>query len=165
MAGIWLISNLKSLISRKMALKTFVKISSVNNLSDARYCAGMGVDIIGFDLHEGSDHYVSPSKFKEIERWISGVKLAGYAYCHAMPMVMVMSYRGDLGESNWWGHNHAQTMEPILDALRIPWRTVRKIEDIKSSIDKAIKHAESSQWPVALVMSGDCVEIPGYGKD
>ena len=60
-----------------MALKTFVKISSVTNLSDARYCAGMGVDIIGFDLDEGSDHYVSPSKFKEIERWISGVKLAG----------------------------------------------------------------------------------------
>ena len=77
MAGIWLISNLRSLISRKMALKTFVKISGVNNLSDARYCAGMGVDIIGFDLDEGSDHYVSPSKFKEIERWISGVKLAG----------------------------------------------------------------------------------------
>ena len=88
-----------------------------------------------------------------------------FAYCHAMPMVMIMCYRGDLGEQNWWGHNHAQTMEPILDAVRIPWRAVRKIEDIKSSIKKAIKHADSSQWPVALVMSGECVEIPDYGKD
>ncbi|HUT51057.1 MAG TPA: molybdopterin cofactor-binding domain-containing protein [Alphaproteobacteria bacterium] len=91
--------------------------------------------------------------------------IARYAYCHAMPMVMVMCYRGDLGEENWWGHNHAQTMEPILDAIRIPWRTVRKIEDIMPSIKKAIKHADSSQWPVALVLSGECVEIPNYGKD
>ncbi len=88
-----------------------------------------------------------------------------FAYCHAMPMVMIMCYRGDLGEQNWWGHNHAQTMEPILDAVRIPWRAVRKIEDIKPTIKKAIKHADSSQWPVALVMSGECVEIPDYGKD
>ena len=87
------------------------------------------------------------------------------AYCHSLPMVMIMSYRGDLGEENWWGHNHSQTMEPILDAVRIPWRAVRKVEDIKSSIKKAIDHANASQWPVALVMSGDCVEIAGYGKN
>ena len=86
-------------------------------------------------------------------------------YCHSLPMVMIMCYRGDLGEQNWWGHNHAQTMEPILDAVRIPWRAVRKIEDIKSSIKKAIDHSNSSQWPVALVMSGECVEITGYGKN
>jgi len=86
-------------------------------------------------------------------------------YCHSLPMVMIMCYRGDLGEQNWWGHNHAQTMEPILDAVRIPWRAVRKIDDIKSSIKKAIDHSNSSQWPVALVMSGECVEITGYGKN
>ncbi|MDH3232727.1 MAG: molybdopterin-dependent oxidoreductase [Alphaproteobacteria bacterium] len=91
--------------------------------------------------------------------------IARFAYCHAMPMVMVMCYRGDLGEENWWGHNHAQTMAPLLDAMRIPWRAVRKIEDIMPSIKKAIKHADSSQWPVALVMSGECVELPNYGKD
>lgn len=91
--------------------------------------------------------------------------IARFAYCHAMPLVMVMCYRGDLGEENWWGHNHAQTMEPILNAVRIPFRVVRKVEDIKPSISKAIKHADASQWPVALVMSGECVEIAGYGKD
>ena len=91
--------------------------------------------------------------------------IARFAYCHAMPMVMVMCYRGYFGERNWWGHNHAQTMGPILDAIRIPWRVVRKVEDIKSSIKKAIQHADSSQWPVALVMSGECVETPYYGKD
>lgn len=35
-----------------MALKTFVKISGVNNLSDARYCAGMGVNQLGFNIED-----------------------------------------------------------------------------------------------------------------
>jgi len=57
-----------------MALKTFVKISNVNNLSDARYCAGMYVNVMGFSLEEQNENYVSPQKFKEITDWISGVE-------------------------------------------------------------------------------------------
>jgi sulfopyruvate decarboxylase subunit alpha len=33
--------------------------------------------------------------------------IARFAYCHAMPLVMAMSFRGEWGERNWWGHNHA----------------------------------------------------------
>ena len=73
-------------------------------------------------------------------------------------MVMVVSFRGDLGEQNWWGHNHAQTMIPILKALRITFRIISKLEDIKSAISKAFLHADSSQMPVALVLTGECVE-------
>lgn len=57
----------------KMALKTFVKISVVNNLSDARYCAGMQVNLMGFCLEENDKNFVSPEKFKEISGWLSGV--------------------------------------------------------------------------------------------
>ena len=60
-----------------MALKTFVKISNVTNLSDARYCAGMMVDIMGFDVDPTSDDRLEAADFKEITEWISGVKLAG----------------------------------------------------------------------------------------
>ncbi|SHM85787.1 phosphoribosylanthranilate isomerase [Cyclobacterium lianum] len=56
-----------------MALKTFVKISNVNNLSDARYCAGMYVNLMGFSLEEGDEYYVSPSEFAEITEWLSGL--------------------------------------------------------------------------------------------
>ena len=37
-----------------------------------------------------------------------------------IPVVMLMSYRGELGENNWWAIPHGITMEPVLDALRIP---------------------------------------------
>jgi len=57
-----------------MALKTFVKVSNVNNLSDARYCAGMYVNVMGFSLEEQNKNYVSAQKFKEITDWISGVE-------------------------------------------------------------------------------------------
>lgn len=63
-----------------MALRTFVKISEVNNLSDARYCAGMGVDLIGFCLDPTNPKAVTPEQFTEITGWIAGVKLVGEFY-------------------------------------------------------------------------------------
>jgi len=50
-----------------MALKTKVKASNITNLSDARYCAGMGVDWLSFPAH-----LVNPVTFKEITDWITG---------------------------------------------------------------------------------------------
>lgn len=58
-------------------LKTFVKISNVTNLSDARYCAGMGVDMLGFVMDTDSTEYVSPEKLKEIKSWLAGVQIIG----------------------------------------------------------------------------------------
>lgn len=60
-----------------MALSTFVIVNGVNNLSDARYCAGMGVDLIGFGLEKDQPGFVSPEDFKDIAGWISGVQLVG----------------------------------------------------------------------------------------
>ncbi|MBS9524589.1 phosphoribosylanthranilate isomerase [Litoribacter alkaliphilus] len=57
-----------------MALRTFVKISSVNNLSDARYCAGMYVNVMGFALEQNDSNYISPQKFKVLSDWVSGVE-------------------------------------------------------------------------------------------
>jgi sulfopyruvate decarboxylase subunit alpha len=91
--------------------------------------------------------------------------IARLAFKHHIPIVMIMSFRGELGERNWWGHNHAQTMEPVLDALRIPYRFVREIPEIKSSIKRALVHADSSQWPVALAFTGNCVEVPAHAAN
>ncbi|GAB4041525.1 phosphoribosylanthranilate isomerase [Spirosoma gilvum] len=60
-----------------MALKTLVKISNVTNLSDARYCAGMGVDMLGFSMDVDSPDYIEPRKFEEIRGWVAGVQIVG----------------------------------------------------------------------------------------
>ena len=58
-------------------LRTFVKINSVTNLSDARYCAAMGVDMLGFAIDPLLPGYVEPDRFRAITEWVAGVAFAG----------------------------------------------------------------------------------------
>ncbi|WP_375444972.1 N-(5'-phosphoribosyl)anthranilate isomerase [uncultured Fibrella sp.] len=60
-----------------MALQTTVKISNITNLSDARYCAGMGVDLLGFSMDSTSPDYIEPARFNEIRGWVAGVQIVG----------------------------------------------------------------------------------------
>ncbi|KYG74834.1 phosphoribosylanthranilate isomerase [Roseivirga ehrenbergii] len=60
-----------------MALRTFVKVSGINNLSDARYCAGMEVNQLGFEIEESASNYTDIQKYKEITEWLSGVEYVG----------------------------------------------------------------------------------------
>ncbi len=60
-----------------MALSSFVYIGDVENLSDARYAAGMGVDLVGFRLNPNDVKALDAAKFKEISEWISGVNIVG----------------------------------------------------------------------------------------
>ncbi|MBP6387260.1 MAG: N-(5'-phosphoribosyl)anthranilate isomerase [Pseudarcicella sp.] len=53
-------------------LKTTVKVSNITNLSDARYCAGMGVEMLGFDIDK-----LSLDKFNEMKTWLAGVQIVG----------------------------------------------------------------------------------------
>ncbi len=57
-----------------MALKTKVKVGQVTNLSEARYCAGMGVDLLGFPIGSQPDQ-LSLDQAKEIIGWIAGPQL------------------------------------------------------------------------------------------
>lgn len=59
-----------------MGLQTFVKVGEITNLSDARYCAGMGVELLGFNVIENTAGFVDPEKFAEITGWVVGV-----SYC------------------------------------------------------------------------------------
>jgi len=53
-------------------LKTLVKVTGIQNLSDARYCAGMGVEMLGFPFPD-----LELAKFKEITSWLAGVSIVG----------------------------------------------------------------------------------------
>lgn len=58
-----------------MALKTFVMVSNISGLSDARYCAGMGVNVLGFDLD--GEKAIPLKQLSDITEWIAGVDLCG----------------------------------------------------------------------------------------
>jgi len=63
-----------------MALKTLVKVGSVTNLTDARYCAGMGVDFLGFRTVQGQENFISPKQYQEIRGWVSGPQFVAEIY-------------------------------------------------------------------------------------
>jgi len=57
-----------------MPLKTIVKASAITNLSDARYCAGMGVDFLGFQVSPGHPDYIPLDLYRDIRGWVTGPK-------------------------------------------------------------------------------------------
>lgn len=59
-----------------MPLKTLVKVGNITNLSDARYCAGMGVEILGFNAIANSGNFVDQKNYQDIRGWLSGPKFA-----------------------------------------------------------------------------------------
>lgn len=54
-----------------MELKTRVKVNRITNLHDARYCAGMGVEMIGFPIEDADEQEKGP--INEIIGWLAGV--------------------------------------------------------------------------------------------
>jgi phosphoribosylanthranilate isomerase len=63
-----------------MPLKTTVKVSHISNLSDARYCAGMGVEMLGFRVIPGEENYMPPKVFQDIRGWIAGPAIVAELY-------------------------------------------------------------------------------------
>lgn len=61
----------------RMSLLTSVLVRGINNLSDARYCAGMGADRLSFHLDPSLPGHLTPEAVQEISGWISGVDLLG----------------------------------------------------------------------------------------
>lgn len=74
-----------------------------------------------------------------------------------IPVIMLMSYRGELGENNWWAIPHGITMEPVLDALRTPYRIVREEDQIGRAITDAYAWSYASYHHSAVILGGELV--------
>lgn len=84
-----------------MPLKTLVKVGALTHLSDARYCAGMGVNMLGFKVIPAEPDYISPPKFQEIRGWITGPQIVAELYgigdASLIPQIM-QDYKPDYVE-------------------------------------------------------------------
>ena len=70
-----------------MNLKTFVKVGNISNLSDARFCAGFGVDMLGFNIDPTSENYISTESVLEIIGWIAGTDIV--VECGALTLTQI----------------------------------------------------------------------------
>lgn len=83
--------------------------------------------------------------------------LARLGQTHGIPVMMIMCYTGDIGERNWWGITHGQTMEPLLKAMNIPYIVVRKKDEVKDALKRAMNHISVSLYHVAVIFTGEVV--------
>lgn len=89
----------------------------------------------------------------------SGLRVASEALARLsigidIPVLLLMSYRGSIGDGNWWAETQGVVMEPMLKALRIPYRIIDREEDIEGSLQRAVKSIYSSKHHVAVIIGG-----------
>ncbi len=87
----------------------------------------------------------------------SGIRVAcePLARLQGIPVLLLMSYRGDWGDPPWWAANMGATTEPILTALRIPYRVVRHEDEIVPRLTQAVHTMNSHRNHAALLFGGD----------
>ena len=68
---------------------------------------------------------------------------------------MIISYRGEMGETDPWQTEGGLRTESTLKALDIPYDIIDSPESVEKKINKAAVLSESSERPVALLITRD----------
>ena len=77
------------------------------------------------------------------------------AQLYRIPLLMLISYRGEMGERDPWQTEGGLVTEPLLQALGIPYRKLSHPESVAKEIREAQTLAESASRPVALLLTRD----------
>src|SRR5258705_11217026 len=77
------------------------------------------------------------------------------AQLYRIPLLMLISYRGEFGERDRWQTEAGGVTEHVLDALRIPFSYLDHPEHVARRIRKAQTLANSANKPVALLLCRD----------
>jgi sulfopyruvate decarboxylase alpha subunit len=79
--------------------------------------------------------------------------LASLALPYQIPLIMLVSERGTLGEFNYGQSLVCRTMRPMLDSLAMEHHTATRLDEFEFIVDRSIKQAIATQAPVALILS------------
>ena len=128
-------------------LKTTIKVSNVNNLSDARYCAGMGVEMLGFSMDE-----LDFDKFKEMRGWLAGVQIVGETNSNDISTIidLVDKYQPDYLEISDW--------ENVIEIQRIGKPLILKVDFATANLP-ALFQATKGNVDYFVLESSDGFEI------
>ena len=77
------------------------------------------------------------------------------AQLYRVPLLMLVTYRGELGERDPWQTEGGGVTEQVLRALRIPFTYLESPDHVASRIAQAQTLAYSANKPVALLLRRD----------
>ncbi len=89
----------------------------------------------------------------------SGILVATYGLlrCHAtfgIPTLLLSTYRGDLGEQEWYAVHTGAALGGLLETMRIPVKVVVDPDDLGSALVDARRTMDASLHPVSIVLGG-----------
>lgn len=74
-----------------------------------------------------------------------------------IPVLMVVPYRGSLGDGIWFVGPMALTTEPLLKDLQVAYTVVKKIDEVAPTIKGAQLSAEAWLRPTAVLLAGEVI--------
>jgi sulfopyruvate decarboxylase subunit alpha len=77
------------------------------------------------------------------------------AQLYRIPLLMLISYRGEFGERDPWQTEGGSVTEDVLRALRIPFSCLDRVDQVAPRIAKAQTLALAANKPVALLLCRD----------
>lgn len=79
--------------------------------------------------------------------------IASLACASQIPLLMMVSERGTLGEFNLGQALVCRTMRPVLDALGVEHHTITRLDDTEFIVDRTVWQAIATQVPACLILS------------
>ncbi len=81
--------------------------------------------------------------------------IVSLAHLYKIPLLMLISYRGEFGERDPWQTQGGGVTEPLLHSLGIPFKRLDQPAQVAPGIRQAQTLAESALKPVALLLCRD----------
>ena len=79
--------------------------------------------------------------------------IVSLAQLYRIPLLMLITFRGEMGERDPWQVQGGLSTEPLLQALGIPYRKLSDPDAVSKEVRDAQTLAETSQRPVALLLT------------
>ncbi len=79
--------------------------------------------------------------------------IASLAVPFQIPVLMMVSERGTLGEFNIGQALVAKTMRPVLDAIAVENHTLTRTDEVEFILDRSIRQAIATQAPACFILS------------
>lgn len=79
--------------------------------------------------------------------------IASLACAAQIPLLMIVSERGTLGEFNLGQALVCRTMRPVLDSLAVEHHTVTRLDEAEFMVERTVRQAFATQAPACLILS------------
>jgi len=83
---------------------------------------------------------------------VSTYALARFHVTFGVPTILLVSYRGDVGDGNWNLSTLGRVTEPVIKALGLQYLIVRSPDEITDAIQKADRSASGTLLPTVVLL-------------